>query len=1094
MTRFVSAVCCLLLAQLLTLHAAAQQPLFRDVPEMKLQRAGQKRWIVPDKIRALELDTAALTVFLQGVPPEAQRQLAPVISLPMPDGRNARFQLWESAAMAPELAAAYPQIRSYTGQGMDDPTATLKLDWNEFGFQAMILSPVTGTILIDPYAERSLTACMSYYKSDYRKLHWMQELPPVKAAAKKTAADAAGAGPDNVQASQCIGTQLRTYRLAVACTGEYAQAATGSANPTRAQILAKVVTSVNRVNGVYEKELSIRLVLVANDTLVLFGNPSTDPFTANNDGQTLLGQSQTQIDNRIGSANYDIGHTFSTGAGGIAQLGCVCLAGSKARGVTGSPSPVGDAYDIDFVAHEMGHQFGADHAFNNATACGTTSGTQNAEPGSGSTIMCYAGVCDSDNLQFNSDPQFHAVSFDAISSFAINGNGNSCAVVSATGNTPPVVNAGADYIIPKSTPFILTGSATDANDAANALTYSWEQVDVGGPNGASTAPTGNAPLFRSFQPVATGVRYFPKLSDVIGNTTTIGERLPSYGRNMKFRLTVRDNRAGGGGVCFDEAQLTVDGNTGPFLVTSPNTSGIIWNANEFRTVTWDVAGTAAAPVNCANVMIQLSTDGGNNFPITLANSTPNDGSEEIQVPANLSTNARIRVMAVGNVFYDMSNVNFRIQNSATATFVFNNPVPVQICSGNSASTTLKTGALGGFATAINLSASLNPAGTTVTFGSTSIAPGTSTTVTLNNVSGLTPGTYTVRVTGIAGAVTQTRDIQFVVSAEPAAPASLTLPANAATGVAVQPSFNWSAVSGAASYTLELSTASDFSANLQTLSGISSLPYNFINTLAENTVYYWRVKTQGSCGGLSPASSASVFKTGLSSCKTSTDVPKIISTVGTPTVNSVITIPAGAAVNITDVNVINLQGTHTWVGDLRFQLRGPNNVTVTLASNVCDGGWENFDMNFDDQAGSTAFSCPPTGGQTVTPVNPLSAFNGISSAGTWTLIVSDGASQDGGSLNNWGLNFNAGTTTGCTFIATPLAVVYTFTGNGNWNVAANWAGNTVPPNPLPAGQSIVINHVDGGNCVLNVSQTISSGASLTIQTGKNLLVPGNLTIQ
>ncbi len=1077
--------------QLLHFSAAAQQPVFRDVPEATLRQAGQKRLIVPDKIRSLQLDTAALSAFLRQLPGEQQREMAPEMILPMPDGSNQRFRIWESSAMAPELAAAYPAIRSYTGQGVDDPTATIKIDWNEYGFQAMILSPVSGTVMIDPYAERSMTACMSYYKADYKKKDWLRELPPVKSKVK---ANGGSVLPDNVQASQCVGTQLRTYRLAVACTGEYAVAATGLASPTRAQILAKVVTSVNRVNGVYEKELSIRLVLIPNDTLVLFGNPSTDPFTANDDGPTLLGQSQTQIDSRIGSANYDIGHTFSTGAGGIAQLGCVCLAGNKARGVTGSPVPVGDAYDIDFVAHEMGHQFGADHAFNNGSACGSTSSDQNAEPGSGSTIMCYAGVCDSDNLQNNSDPQFHAVSFDAISTFAINGGGNSCAVKTNTGNTPPVVNAGADYVIPKSTPFILTGTATDANDAANALTYSWEQVDVGGPNGASTAPSGNAPLFRSFQPVTTGTRFFPRLSNVINNTTTIGERLPSYGRNMKFRLTVRDNRAGGGGVCFDENQLTVDGNSGPFLLTFPSASGIIWNVNEFRTITWDPAGTSGAPVNCANVMIQLSTDGGNTFPNTLLNSTPNDGSEEIQVPANLTTNARIRVMAVGNVFYDMSNSNFRIQNSPTATFVFNSPVPVLICSGNSASTTLKTGALGGFATSINLTASLNPPGTTVSFGSTSLAPGNSTTVTLNNVSGLAPGTYTVRVTGIAGAVTQTRDIQFVVAATATPPSSLTLPANAATGVGVLPSFNWSVVAGSTSYTLEIATNSNFSPVLQTISGITALPYTLISSLSENTIYYWRVRTLGGCGALSAPGSANVFKTGLNSCKTSADVPKTISSVGTPTVNSVITIPADAAVTITDVNVINLQGTHSWVGDLTFRLRGPNNVTVTLAGTVCDGGWENFDMNFDDQAASTAFACPPTGGQTVRPINALSAFNGISSAGTWTLSITDGANQDGGSLSNWGLNFNASTTTGCIFTATPLATVYTFTGNGNWNVASNWASNTVPPNPLPAGQSIIIDHADGGNCILNVSQTISAGASLTVQTGRNLLIPGNLTIQ
>jgi len=1076
----------------LFLNASAQQNYFTDVTESTVKKADQKRVIIPGKFRTVQLDTAGLLPFLRLLPAEKDilydRNNTPVLVIPMPNGTMAKFHVWESAVMAPELAAAYPELRTFTGQGIDDPTATIKLDWTEFGFHAMILSPISGSVFIDPYDQKTVTNYISYYKADFKKKEKFTELPPIQYPNNKNAQ----ASPANVTAGSCVGTQLRTYRLAIACTGEYAVAATGFANPSKAQTLAKIVLTVNRVNAVYEKEVSVRLVLIANDTAIIFTNAATDPFDGNDNGNTLITESQTQITNRIGNANFDIGHTFSTGGGGLAGLGVVCTNGQKAAGITGSPSPVGDPYDIDYVAHEIGHQFGGQHTFNSEQGfCGgNRSTTANAEPGSGSTIMAYAGICDTEDLQNNSDPQFHAVSFDQITQYSIFSGGNNCEVATATGNTAPVVSAVASYIIPVSTPFVLTGSATDLD--GDALTYSWEQVDVGGPSTPWNAPAGNAPLFRSFTPVTTPVRYFPRLSNQINNTVNIGEILPNYARTMNFRLTARDNKAAGGGVCYAQTAVTTVATGGPFVVTYPNTSGIIWNVNEFQTITWNPVGTAAAPISCANVTIQLSTDGGNTFPVTILASTPNDGTEEIQVPNNVSTTARIRVMAVGNVFYDFSNTNFRIQTSATSTFVFSNPASVAVCSASSGVATLNTASLAGFSTTISLSASLNPAGTTVSFGSNSLAPGSGTTVTLNNTNTLAPGTYPVRVTGIAGSVTKTRDILFVVGSGGAAPTSLTTPANDAIGQTALPSFNWTAVTGATSYTLEISTTSDFAAIAQTVPGITGLPVVLTTPLAENTAYYWRVKTTTTCGTGAASVTPNRFKTGLSSCKTSTNVPWAISSSGAPTVTSTLTIAAGAGVVITDLNIIGLKGTHSYVNDLTFTLISPNNTSVVILDRPCDG-YTDFDLNLDDQAVS-GLPCPPTGGITTTPQNPLSAFNGQNSVGIWTLRVKDNFDLDGGSLTGWGLNVNSNSATNCLITATPLATIYTFTGNGNWNVASNWSGNTVPPSPLPANSSIVINHTAGGQCTLNVTQQISAGASIVVMTGKNLIVPGTLTIQ
>jgi len=623
---------------------------WNDIPEAGIQTTGE-RVIRPEKYRTLNLNIPDLKNLLQSAPLEKNvhpKNSNSVISLPMPDGSYLRFKFVDSPVMEDGLAAKFPDIKTYLGQGIDDPYSSVRFDLTELGFHAMIFSE-RGTVFIDPYAKGDNMNYISYFKSDF---HSDKKMSCEVIDNWNTDKKQAPYSPDLLAEGQ-----LRTYRTVVACTGEYAAYFGGTVNAA----MAAIVVSINRVDGVYQNEVAVRLVLVANNNLVVYTNSSSDPYT-NANGSTMLGQNQTTCDNIIGTANYDIGHVFSTGGGGVAYLGCVCVSGNKARGVTGSNAPVGDPYDIDYVAHEMGHQFGGNHSFNSVTSsCGGGNRNNNTayEPGSGTTIMAYAGICGADDIQPHSDPYFHTKNLDEIIGYTSVAGGNSCAVTTTTGNHNPVVTAPAGgFTIPISTPFELTATATDEDN--DPLKYCWEQFDLG-PSGSPNSPSGNAPIFRSFNPVTSGTRVFPKIADIINNTQVKGEILPSYSRNLNFRVTARDYRAGGGGIGYSAVSFAVVNTAGPFLVTSPNTN-VTWNSNIPQTVTWNVANTTAAPVSCALVNIYLSTDGGLTYPTTIATNVPNLGTALVTLPSIQNSTCRIKVKAANNVFFDISNANFTITN------------------------------------------------------------------------------------------------------------------------------------------------------------------------------------------------------------------------------------------------------------------------------------------------------------------------------------------------------------------------------------------------------------------------------------------------
>ena len=662
-----------------TAQGASPDGVWQTVNDIAAAVGNAQPDIRPTKYKVFALDTGALRSTLATAPmeftAEAQRGVRAEVALPMPDGKMARFLVEESPIMEPALAERFPDIKTYRAQGVDDPAATARFGITRAGFHAIILSP-SGAYYIDPYKRGDAINHLSYFRSDLERteahaFECQVFLPDGRDASELSAATASA-----VPMRRPNGGTLRTYRLALAANYEYSDYHSDATPlPDKADVMANgLVPTMNRVNGIYEREVGVRMVFVANNDLIIFNTPA-DPYE-NSEGLQMLVANQAVCDGAIGPTNYDIGHVVSTGGGGVAFLGVVCNAAQKAGGVTGLPNPTGDPFYVDYVAHEMGHQFGGSHTFNgNVSNCAGSNRTASTayEPGSGSTIQAYAGICPPQDLQRNSDPYFHTISYDQILTH-VETEADACAAKTSTGNTPPAIDAGSDFNIPARTPFTLTATGSDAD--GDVVSYCWEEFDLG-PTNNGQVDNGSSPIFRSFNPTISPSRTFPRPQFVMNNannppltypcgpggtrTCITGETLPTTTRALKFRVTARDNRLAGGGVNYDLMQINVTNTGEPFALTTPN-GGEVWNGST-QTVTWNVAGTAAAPINAANVDIHLSVDGGQTFPIVLATGVPNDGSHDVATPAVTTQNARVRVTGSGNIFFDASNADFAIAST-----------------------------------------------------------------------------------------------------------------------------------------------------------------------------------------------------------------------------------------------------------------------------------------------------------------------------------------------------------------------------------------------------------------------------------------------
>ncbi len=612
------------------------------------------------KTTVLRFDEARLRDHLLHAPLERSGLAGIPLEVPLPDGSTETFDLFESSNLSPEIAAEHPNIKTYCGNGQRRRSLVLRMNLTELGLSAVVLNVAGSVACFEPFPVPERELCLSYLASEAVAPEFLKKsecrLEDIAQEPDRRHRPAPATGRNNT------GGTLRTYRLAMAADGEFTQK---FGNGTQSGGLAALTNYVNTSNAIFRNDLCIHLTLVSGTNLV-YTNPATDPYS--NVETDMLEENQTNVDAVVGSTNYDVAHVLGFDAdygsgGGVAQVEGACYDPLKAQGASIVGEGYGQVFYDQLVAHELGHQFGMNHSYNSTIpVCTSRHAATSVEPGAGCTIMSYGFTCNTDDY-FSSTSNgpvlnFHAKSFEEVEIFIATPGYGDCFTTVSTGNSAPVVTMPGAFTVPKSTPFSLTG-AGNTPGSGDSYTYSWESNDVGAvaPDAATLGNTAEPPFFRTYAPTSWNTRNFPLLSAILdGTNQAVGDKLPSVSTTLHQRLTLRDNNASGGGAAYGDVNITVDGSLGPFLVTS-NLSGT-YQGNSSQTVTWSVNGTSAAT---PNVKISLSTDGGTTFATTLAASTPNDGSQSVTLPNVATSTARLKVEAVGNIFFDISNSNFTIQ-------------------------------------------------------------------------------------------------------------------------------------------------------------------------------------------------------------------------------------------------------------------------------------------------------------------------------------------------------------------------------------------------------------------------------------------------
>ncbi len=971
-------------------NQAHGQSFFKIISEDEANKnVNTDRSIIPNNYQVSELDIEEIRRHLTSK--VGKKDEGELIYLPNPEGKMIAYQVFETKMMQEGLAAKYPGIRTYKGYNPDRKYEKIHFGISNTGFYATV-SQVGATYSIDRYADKQNKYYISYYARDHE-----EDGTSYTCGTEGSKMSDYEVHTHNRSAGDLL--PLREYRFAVATTGEF-----GSFyGPEVEDVLAELVKSVNRMNLILENDFAIRLVLVNDNDLLINLDPNTDPYPDGNTGGILLGQNTMVIANKIGFANFDLGHVYTRACddtGGIASIRSVCTA-NKGAGVTCHYSNDITAMAVRVAAHEVGHQLGSNHTFNNCD--GNENGSTAFEPGSGTTIMSYAGLCGQQlNVINTANDYFHVSSLIEIISFTRDLAGDNCPERVTTENHIPDIEIPIEggFSIPISTPFELEGVATDED--GDDLTYTWEQYNLG-PKSTPGSPMGNSPLFISIYPSPNPKRVFPQISTIINNEEDKREVLPSYERDLNFQFVVRDNNPESGGVAWSEIEFYATESAGPFLVEFPS-ADTTFEVGEEIEILWDVANTNNEIVNCQSVNILLSTDGGFTYERTLLENTPNDGAEKILIPNLVGNSARIRIEAADNIFFDISNEDFQIAEPTEPGFLFTyTPSYSRTCVPDDIVLEFTTEGFLGYSEAIQFELEGEiPAGLDLNFSENTVLPGESTSATItfsdNSLAGLIP----LNIRALSGTDTLDREIILDLVSSDFSDLAPVFPIVGSSGNLVSPILQWKGDSDATEYIVKLSdnpSFDDLQSEVLYIETVSDTFFELDDILAKNTVYYWQVEAVNECGSTEDPE-IYAFATEAISCGIFqyNDVPVGISQSGVIELDLPIEVLGGGQVS--DVNVLKLRGSHSWVSELKGELFSPSGTKVQLFRNKC-GNQIDFNMGFDDDAVG-GITCPLSQGIFYQPQEKLDTFIGEDVAGQWLLKLTDTQIGNGGSLQEYTL--------------------------------------------------------------------------------------------
>ncbi len=993
-----------------TLSAQPALNFWKAIPESAVALPEQaRRTVEPTRYQTYQLNYPALVEALRQAPmefTEAAHQRPLLVQIPTAEGVLRTFRIWESPIMAPELTERYPEIRTYAGEAVDNPGVRVRLGVGYQGFHAFVRDEAGHIQSVRTYADGQREYYVVYHQRDLPTEPLLMGGIPCGVADDEHSAEEweriLERGQRGVQQRSNQPASVKTYRAAIAAKGEYSQFHGG----TKASVLAAINTALNYIVNIQEPDFGVRLVLIPNNDAIIFLDPATDPYSGETVGD-WMSQNPGAINPIIGIDAYDIGHVFAryiTGNQAGVAGGRACSNFGKARGAS-SAANTNTEYFYRVAAHEIGHQLSASHTWSNCPGAEQQLAQSTAfEPGSGSTIMSYAGACGGSNVQGDADSYFHLASIIQVRNFVTQDEGATCGGEVDVNNRRPTVSviSPRNVVIPIQTPFRLMAQGDDPD--GDALRYNWEQFDTG-PSTPLGSPMGTAPMFRSFPPTTNTTRFLPRLQVVANNANSVTEVIPTYSRNFTFRVSVRDNK---GAQAWDEIRFSASEAGGPFRVDYPNANGLVWRQGEDQVILWDVANTDRAPFNCQFVNIRMSTDGGLSFPIMLASRVPNKGRHCIRVPNITSTQVRIMVEAADNLFFDISNANLRIEAPSQPGFSLCAPTVFDtVCLPAAHSSSISTQAIGGFNEPLTLSALNLPAGATATFTPNPVMPGQDAVMQIAFPTNQPEGTFEITIQAQAGTQTATFNKSVAVFFNDFSGLALQLPPNGADGQNRAPSLRWKGSPNANTYEIQLATNPSFepSTVVLTQDGIVVDTFQVPLLLEKGAVYYWRMRPINECGRgewVGPFA----FATLVDVCAKfeAFDLPKNIPTT-ISTIESKINVQANAT--LSDVNVSKIRGNHQFFRDLEMSLISPQGTKVLLFRQRCGGINVPFTFGFDDSS-PLAFACPPGNiGAIYRPEGMLNAFNGQSALGTWTLEVKDNFVSSGGTLSEFEIELCSG---------------------------------------------------------------------------------------